>query len=321
MNIETIEQLITDFINHKRFLGFKYIGESRKMKYFCNYLKSLNIIDIKLDDDTLLPYISQNNSECTRSAFIRYTLIRQFLLYLKERSIDCFVPPIQREIKSLFVPYIFSHDQIKRLLQSLEDLRLTNNFFKSKSNYPILFRLLYTTGLRISEALNITLDCINLEKNTIKIVNSKYNISRIIVITESMKELLTNFIDDNHKNSSPNTYIFRNGINKQLCPTNINRVFRVMMMKSNIPYLGRSKGPRLHDLRHTFCCHSLKQMSEKGIDLYVSLPILSVYIGHKNLQATERYVRLTQEFFSDLLSKTNKFAENIFPTVWDDDSD
>jgi integrase len=93
-----------------------------------------------------------------------------------------------------------------------------------------------------------------------------------------------------------------------------------MLLKSKIHYLGRGKGPRLHDLRHSFCCHALKKMSDKGIDLYVSLPYLSAYVGHKNITATERYVRLTEDFFSDVLKKTSELSKYIYPRDYNNDT-
>jgi hypothetical protein len=61
-------------------------------------------------------------------------------------------------------------------------------------------------------------------------------------------------------------------------------------------------------------------MSDNGIDLYVSLPILSVYVGHKSIKATERYVRLSEDFFSDILSKTSALSNLIYPTVYFNDA-
>ena len=66
-------------------------------------------------------------------------------------------------------------------------------------------------------------------------------------------------------------------------------------LESGISHGGKGRGPRLHDLRHTFAVHSVNQMVRQGVYLYRSLPILSIYLGHASVQATERYVRLTEE--------------------------
>lgn len=72
-------------------------------------------------------------------------------------------------------------------------------------------------------------------------------------------------------------------------------------------------GPRLHDLRHTFSVHALAGMAESGIDLYCSLPILSTYLGHQSLEATNAYVRLTAEMYPGLLKDVDFICLNVFP--------
>ncbi len=71
----------------------------------------------------------------------------------------------------------------------------------------------------------------------------------------------------------------------------------MFLKKAGIPYIGNGEGPRIHDFRHTFAVNSFKQMLDTGIDIYVALPILSTYLGHKTIYATERYVRLTMSMF------------------------
>ena len=74
-------------------------------------------------------------------------------------------------------------------------------------------------------------------------------------------------------------------------------VHRLFLQQAGIPYLGGGKGPRIHDWRHTMAVHSFKQMIDAGMDMYVALPILSTYLGHKTIFATERYVRLTMGIY------------------------
>ena len=56
-------------------------------------------------------------------------------------------------------------------------------------------------------------------------------------------------------------------------------------------------------------------MSEAGLDLYYSLPILSKYLGHQSLEATDKYVRLTSDMYPELIKEVNNFCSYIFPEV------
>ena len=56
-------------------------------------------------------------------------------------------------------------------------------------------------------------------------------------------------------------------------------------------------------------------MSEAGLDLYHSMPILMTYVGHQSLEATNRYVRLTQEMYPGILSKLDDTYKYVFPDI------
>jgi site-specific recombinase XerD len=62
-------------------------------------------------------------------------------------------------------------------------------------------------------------------------------------------------------------------------------------------------------------------MVEAGIDLYVSLPVLSNYLGHQSLSATEHYVRLTANMYPDLISNLNTVCLDVFPKFIDYETD
>jgi hypothetical protein len=96
---------------------------------------------------------------------------------------------------------------------------------------------------------------------------------------------------------------------------NVYKWFRRIIFTANISHGGRGHGPRLHDLRHTFSVHSLAFMSESEMDLYYSLPLLSTYLGHQSLEATDKYVRLTAEMYPDLIKKTSNICSIVFPVI------
>lgn len=56
-------------------------------------------------------------------------------------------------------------------------------------------------------------------------------------------------------------------------------------------------------------------MDELGLDLYYALPILSKYLGHKTLEATDKYVRLTEEMYPGIMSQMNQLCSYVFPEV------
>ena len=69
---------------------------------------------------------------------------------------------------------------------------------------------------------------------------------------------------------------------------------------------------RLHDWRHTHAVGAFKQMIERGHDMYVALPILSAYMGHASIMATERYLRLAVNLYPYLQKKFDTTLEDVF---------
>lgn len=78
---------------------------------------------------------------------------------------------------------------------------------------------------------------------------------------------------------------------------------------------GRGKGPRLHDVRHTFAVHSLQAAVEAGTDPNAFLPLLCAYLGHRRLSATERYLRLTAEAYPSVIKAMDGIMDKIIPEV------
>ena len=69
--------------------------------------------------------------------------------------------------------------------------------------------------------------------------------------------------------------------------------------------------PRIHDFRFTFAVNALEQMEKNGSDLYTTLPILSKYLGHKNISATEHYLMLAKDYFINVISKENEYYKDL----------
>ncbi len=99
------------------------------------------------------------------------------------------------------------------------------------------------------------------------------------------------------------------------------KMYRKLLWTAKISHGGRGKGPRLHDFRHTFCVHTLVKQVKNGVDLYVTLPILSVYLGHNSVRATQRYVRLTAEEYPELIEKISRTCAYVIPEVVKDETD
>jgi len=91
--------------------------------------------------------------------------------------------------------------------------------------------------------------------------------------------------------------------------------FRTLLSRCNIPFTGNHHGPRIHDLRHTAAVHAFAQMARSGQDVYTGLPVIATWLGHKSLSSTEKYVRLVEAMYPDLVGQSASVSAYVFPKV------
>jgi len=307
---------IKQFIQLKRKLGFKYsTGAFTLSKIDALALKTdQSSIGITKGFAELWSEKRPNESEAYR--YQRILVLAQLSSFMNDLGVASFIPRRPPFPKSSFVPYIYSQKEIADLFKVCDRLRIG---ISHKSScllcMPVLLRLLYATGIRIGEALELTNDDVDLEDKYILVKDSKNGKQRIIPISPSLVNVCKEYL--NYRNLLPYQkskarYFFVN-VSGGKCGQSVRQWFRKCLELANIPYLGGKHGPRIHDLRHTFAVTAMVGMAESGMDLYVSLPILSNYLGHQSISSTDHYVRLTASMFPDLVSDVDTTCIDVFP--------
>lgn len=97
--------------------------------------------------------------------------------------------------------------------------------------------------------------------------------------------------------------------------------FRTILREARIPHQGKHLGPRVHDFRHTFSIHSLVKMQNIGLDMYCSLPILSMYLGHESIETTNNYLRICESMYPEIIKKIDVDSMNVFPKLIEYETD
>jgi integrase len=169
--------------------------------------------------------------------------------------------------------------------------------------------------MRVSEATSLLIRHVDLNQGIITVWRSKNDISRFLPIKPSLLKLIAEHIDKMYVVPQNDGFLFPTRERQQYSTRTIYAAFREVLWRSGISHGGRGKGPRLHDIRHTFAVHSLQKLIKEGYDTYLLLPILSTYLGHTNIHATEKYLRLTPEMYPDMLEKVRKTCGRMMPEV------
>lgn len=209
-----------------------------------------------------------------------------------------------------FIPYIFSSDEINIIFKMARNNILK---FNDKLNYKTFYTLIslyYTCGLRCSEALNIKYKDYNFKTKELTILG-KNNVARLIPLNESVSNVLESYINKNEYLNS-DSFIFLNSKYKHYSWSSLYYMLKEVLKQANIPKTYQGKSQRIHDFRHTFAVNALKQMQQKGFDLYTSLNVLSTFLGHNSIIETEYYLRLLPQNDKEIFDKTNNYSKKIY---------
>lgn len=307
---------LQDFIEEKRSLGCRYKEEERLAHTFDQTSLRFGCAEGLTAELAHAFTEYQPNWQATTQKR-RISFIQNFGEYLLHHDISAFRPgyTVLKNMQPEFKPYIFSHAEIDQLFFRAD--RIRPNCRNSHIFYPVLFRTLYGTGMRISEALTLTMEDVDLKEQRLHIVNPKNHKDRLLPISDSITEYCKWYQKKIHSvYHKDDLFFMSNRGNGSYSRNNVQVFFSRMIADADIPTRGyKGGGPHLHCLRHTFCVHSLEKMIRDKIPHGVALQLLCSYIGHQSLSATGRYLQLTAEAFPDLVEKIEKATKDIFPVI------
>jgi integrase/recombinase XerD len=248
-------------------------------------------------------WISENPDRHPLTRSNDLSAVRQFCLYRKRFEPDGFVPdqmiPVMA-VRRHFQACILSLQQIRFLLRGIQEL---NGSQLRQARIRALFLVLYCTGLRLGEALRLSIADVDLKQACFRIGPSKGR-SRLVPFGRDLAHELAAWLTarrDSGFTLSPKTSLFEREDGRPDTLWNaglqLNTLFRHCGLK---PPRGSGRvGLRVHDLRHTFAVHRLQAWYREGQDPEPLLPWLSAYLGHVNLLGTQRYLQATPEILSE----------------------
>ena len=255
--------------------------------------------------------------ECILRSFGKYTVV---ILRSHETYI---LPHIIRCHGKTFVPYVFDREEILALFAVADVFQLTS-LNKPTTNMVncirCMIKVLYCTGMRVSEVCCLKVSDVDLERRLININHAKNDNHRIVTISESLLKELRRYLDESSKHNGAGIYffdsgsVFKDGFVTGKC---VYAYFRRYLKIAGIEHKGTGFGPRLHDLRVTFAVHSLKKITETAADVNACLSYLSIYMGHQSLSETQDYLWLCKDLFESTLARMEDYTSFI-SEIFDD---
>lgn len=308
-----LHQLIEQYVAFRRSLGEAFNTHDRTLRAFCRAAgPAVDVTEVR--EDQVSSFLA-GKGPITHSWHARHDALVGFYRYAVSRGYvsSAPLPAVIPKRPPPFVPYIYSTDELRRLLKA------TATYQRNRSSIePVTIRtiilLLYGAGLRIGEAVALSRADVDFEESLLTIRETKFYKTRLVPIGPRLRTVLQEYAE---RPSAPTCaanddspfFMTRKGTAMKI--SSIENCFRRVCEHARVRRSdGASYQPRLHDLRHTAAVHRLTSWYRQGLDVQRLLPFLSVYLGHARLAGTQIYLSMTPELLYEAGRRFEKYVWN-----------
>ena len=308
-----LSDAVTRYIDQKRALGMRFNAEGFILRALCRALGDVTMTRVRAKPvvtflngthpGLVTSYWTKKYSVMT--GFYRFALARG---YAKTSPLPQSVPKLTAPA---FIPHIYSQHELKRLLDATPAGCSGNKVAVEADVFCALLLLLYGAGLRLGEALSLTVADVDLDQAILCIRESKFYKTRLVPLGADLTFALAQFVGRRSAGylDQPDAPFFRLRNGKPVSQSVARSAFRRVRTLAGVLRQGRSRyQPRLHDLRHTAAVHRLIAWYRNGENLQTLLPRLATYLGHINLAATQHYLTLTPELLHEASLRFERYA-------------
>lgn len=306
----TLNEAVNAYITMKRSLGTVFSVDARVLRSFAHALGdiSLDAVDPQATYD-----FCRGSGPPTRWWERKHQTMRGFFAFLVTRGHLSSSPlrePAPRIPRS-FVPYIYSREELQRLLEATKILKDKRSPLEHRT-FRILLLVLYGAGLRPSESLRLRCCDVDLNERVLAVWDTKFFKSRLVPISKTLVTVLNTYRKVRQNLPMPagtHSPFFATRTGDSITLSKLEKVFVRLRQHAEIQSpRGARWQPRLHDMRHTFAVHRMIAWYREGADVQACLPLLSTYLGHVNISGTQPYLTMTQELLTEASSRFDSYA-------------
>jgi len=253
-----------------------YLGHIKRFFEFCD--KKFEEIEKEDVKKFLLKYVEEKKS----TNYIDQSISALRLLFGELGVNSDFEFDIKRPKRERKLPSVLSKDEVFRIIQSIDNLK-----------HKTMVMLIYSAGLRVSEAAKIRIQDIDSNRNLIFVNGAKGKKDRYTILSKAALEISTQYLSV----YKPTNWLFE-GQDKDdhITERSIQRAFENAAVKAEI-----KKDVSVHTLRHSFATHLL----ESGIDLRYIQELLE----HSSSKTTEIYTHVSEKDFSRIQSPLDRIMQ------------
>jgi integrase len=306
----TMVALVKDYLAARRQMGFALEIAGNQLLAFARFADEAGHRGpITADLAVCWAQSSQRNTALTWVR--RLEVLRPFIKYRSQ--FDAGTPIVPRGFfgpaHRRLVPHIYTEQEIVALLTATNELLPVEGL--RPLTYRTLFGLLAATGLRISEALQLKPQDVDLEHELLTVRETKFRKSRLVPLHSTTVVALRRYAEIRQRKlgASNAEAFFVSDRGKPLSDRTVHSTFEKLRERMGWVARGGHPAPRIHDLRHSYICHSLLRSYSQNQPIDNVIDALSTYVGHAKVSDTYWYITATPELMAIAAQRFEQFAE------------
>ena len=319
--VSMLAPVIARFVSLKQALGRGYDGERRVLAHLDRFLARLGPDSADLTCETFEAWCRTLTHLRTGGRRSRMRVVRNLCLYRRRTEATCFVPdpalfpPLHQPVR----PYLFTDAEVAQLIRAAATFAPTAGSPLRPHVMRLSVVLLYTTGLRRGELVELRLGDLDGMEQTLWVRASKFHKSRLLPLSADVSGELQRYLAARGSAAMPN-----DGAAPLLCHRQRGGPgYTGSGLREGICHLLRTTGirtpaghlPRVHDFRHSFAVRALLRWYQAGADVQVKLPLLATYMGHVSIASTEYYLPFVADLAAAAGERFERYAgELLTPT-------
>lgn len=255
------------------------------------------------------------DTETNLSCYTRQCSVVALIRYLRARELsNVHEPDRPKKNRSPYIPHAFTEDELRNFFHACDSICYKPGHRRKcdklkKITTPVIFRLLYSTGMRTNEARQLARNDVDLEGRVISIKQSKGDHQRYVVIHPTLIPILRKYDGEVDEICPDREYFFPSPRGGCLTNTWITSIFREMWDKYN------SSHATAYELRHHYAIVNINHWQDMGFELYDHLLYLSKSMGHTSVESTRNYYAVVPALADTLEEKTSDDLDWILPDI------
>jgi integrase len=297
------------FLAFKRAAGYLYHTEAQALRVLDRFLtQHLVPADPLISWDVIRAYVARQGQESETTRTHRLSLIRQVCRFLAlEESRTAIPGPRFLEInRERFVPRVLTRDEGRRFLQACATFASPHRSPLRNTILGTALALLYLTGLRAGEVLDLTEADVDLDTRVLQVRDTKFGKSRLVPLADDVAARLADCraaVARRLGPRFPEAPFFPAPSGRCYPKSALRAAFHDVLATAGIPRQSGGRSIRVHDTRHSFAVLRLLLWYQQGADVGAQLPALATYLGHVGLSSSQRYLHLTEDVVGEVMRR------------------